>query len=58
MDEPKFTKKQIDYIIDVVEQESFYDPETKETTFYTEQLVKRLRKLVRAAHLKENKENI
>lgn len=32
-----------DLIITLVEQESFIDPETKQQTFYTEQLVKRLR---------------
>lgn len=46
MDKPKFTKEQVDYIVNLVEQESFYDPDTKEQTFYTEQLVKRLKKLV------------
>lgn len=39
-------KQVIDLVIKVVEQESFVDPDTKEQTFYTEQLVERLRNLV------------
>lgn len=43
---PKVKQQVIDLVIKVVKQESFVDPDTKEQTFYTEQLVKRLRNLV------------
>lgn len=34
-----------DLIINLIEQESFYDPTTKQTTFYTDDIVDRIKKL-------------